>query len=157
MESRRSGLVHTWDAPRRCFQYSFIPRYNETLEITELPFGSINPPTPGNRLKLEDLPPEVAAEINMSMGHAGMQYYTLTWWERRLADVRAWGENANTRRKIWIAQLQILRNSIRIAGIKIKYVVKAVPFRLRLARNWLKLRWLDLKVWFIDALLGEDR
>jgi len=157
MEPRRSGLVHTWDAPRRCFQYSFIPRYNETLEITELPFSSINPPTPGNRLAIDELPPEVAAEINMSMGHAGMQYYTLTWWERCLVNVRSWGPRLNLHRRIWIAKLEIKRNQVRIAGIGIKYFFLKLPLKLKLARNWLRLRWQDFKIAILDALIGDRK
>ncbi len=157
MEPRRSGLVHTWDLPKRCFQYSYIPRYNETLEIIELPFGSLNPPdSPGRKLTLEDVPPEVAAEINISLGSSGMYYYTRTWWERRVHDFGYWRERAGKRIQIWGLKLQILRNRIRMGAKTAVFLWKLAGLRIALAGNWVKQRWQSIRIWFIDALLGKD-
>ena len=157
MEPRRSGLVHTWDQPRRCFQYSYIPRYNETLEIVELPFGSLNPPENGGRKKLtlQDLPPEVAAEINISLGSSGMYYYTRTWWERRVVDFYAWRDRAGKRLKIWGLKLRILGNKVWLVGRRIRYYRLKGILKLAMARNWCKLRYIDAKVWVLTALIGD--
>lgn len=159
MQSRRSGLVHTWDPPRRHFHYTFVPRHNETLEIHEMlpdPTGILDG-ADNKAVPLDQCPEEIRAEINMSMGHAGMQYYTLTWWERCLVNVRSWGPRLNLHRRIWIAKLDIKRNQIRIAGIGIKYFFLKLPLKLKLARNWLRLRWSDVKIAVIDALLGDRK
>ena len=156
MEPRRSGLVHTWDSPRRCFQYSYIPRYNETLEIVELPFGSINPPDNGGRkLSLQDLPPEVAAEINISLGSSGMYYYTLTWWERRMRDLGYWQDRAGKRLKIWGLKLRILGNQVKMVLRTVNYWKLKAVLKLAMARNWCKLRYIDAKVWVLTLLIGD--
>jgi hypothetical protein len=158
MEPRRSGLVHTWDVPKRCFQYSYIPRYNETLEIVELPFGSLSPPENGGRkLSIKDVPPEVAAEINISLGSSGMYYYTRTWWERRQYDFAAWQKRVRIRFEIWGLKLQILRNHFRMAGKTIVFLWKMAGMRLALAGQWCKQRWQDFKIAVIDALLGDRK
>ncbi len=162
MQSRRIGLAHTWDAPKRCFQYSYVPRYNDTLEIVEL-YNGTRHDLNGDRLdfgtpvQLQTLPPEIQAEINISLGSSGMYYYTRTWWERKVVDLRAWQHRAGIRLKIWGLKLQIGRNKIRIAGIAIKYTILKVPLKARMAGNWCKLRYLDAKVWVLDLLIGDDQ
>ena len=161
MQPRRSGLVHTWDHPRRYFQYSYIPRYNETLEIVEI-HNDATEDLSGKRLefgtpiKLQTLPPEVQAEINISLGSSGMYYYTRTWWERKVVDFHARLHRAGTRLKIWRLKLRIGSNHVRLGFRWIKYQLQRTGLRIRLAGNWCKQRWQSLKVRVIDWLLGED-
>ena len=147
---------------RRYFQYSYIPRYNETLEIVEI-HNDATEDLSGKRLEfgtpvqLKALPPEVQAEINISLGSSGMHYYTRTWWERKVVDFHAWKDRAGKRLQIWGLKLRVAYNNIRMAGIAIKYFFLKLPLRLKLARNWCTQRWQSFKIAVIDALLGDDK
>jgi hypothetical protein len=160
MQSRRSGLVHTWDHPRRYFEYSYIPRYNETLEIVEV--WNATEDLSGNRLdagtpvQLQALPPEVQAEINISLGSSGMYYYTRTWWERKVVDFHARLHRAGIRLQIWRLKLRIGSNHVRLGFRWIRLQVMQTWMRIRLAGNWCIQRWQSSKIAVIDWLLGED-
>lgn len=161
MEPRRSGLVHTWDAPKRCFQYSYVPRHNDTLEIIEL-YNHTSHDLNGDKLdfrtplKLHQLPPECQAEINIMLGSSGMYYYTRTWWERKVVDFHARLHRAGTRLKIWRLKLRIGSNHVRLGFRWIRLQVMQTWMRIRLAGNWCIQRWQSGKIAVIDWLLGED-
>ncbi len=77
------GLVKNWDGPRRRFVYLFEAGDNDTLEIVELQSQiEFVADLPCNR-ELNELPGEVAAEINISMGHAGRLALRPTWWGKQ--------------------------------------------------------------------------
>lgn len=161
MQSRRIGLAHTWDAPKRCFQYSYVPRHNDTLEIVEL-YNGVSQDLSGDRLdfgtqlKLHQLPLEIQSEINISLGSSGMYYYTRTWWERKVVDVRALQHRAGIRLKIWRLKLRIGSNHVRLGLRWIRLQVMQSWLRIRLAGNWCVQRWQSSKIAVIDWLLGED-
>lgn len=76
------GLVKNWDGPRRRFVYLFTPGDNDSLEIVELEHErDFNEDLPRS-LELHELPAECTAEINISMGHAGM--LVTAGWRTRL-------------------------------------------------------------------------
>lgn len=87
------SLVTNWDSPRRRFIYLFTPGDNDTLEIIELEHErDFTEGLPCNR-ELHELPAEVSAEINISMGAAGMAVSAGRWgrlqarfwhWRQRL-------------------------------------------------------------------------
>lgn len=88
------GLVKNWDGPRRRFVYLFTPGDNDSLEIVELEHErDFNEDLP-RTLELQDCPAEVVAEINISMGHAGMMALKPNWWGRRKAHWQRW-------RRLW--------------------------------------------------------
>lgn len=77
------GFVTNWDGPRRRFVYLFDAGVNDTLEIIELEDTHyFSADLPCNR-ELHELPGEVAAEINISLGHAGRLALRPTWWGRQ--------------------------------------------------------------------------
>lgn len=79
------GLVTNWDGPERRFIYLFEPGDNSTLEIVELEDRNyFSSDLPCNR-SLEECPGEVSAEINISMGQAGIMALKPNWWGRRKA------------------------------------------------------------------------
>ncbi len=79
------GLVKNWDGPRRRFVYLFTPGDNDSLEIIELEHErDFNEDLP-RTLDLHELPGECVAEINISMGAAGMMALKPNWWGRRQA------------------------------------------------------------------------
>ena len=79
------GLVQNWGVRRRRFVYLFTPGDNDTLEIVELEHErDFNEDLP-RTLDLHELPAECVAEINISMGHAGMMALKPNWWSRRKA------------------------------------------------------------------------
>ena len=72
MQKKRIGLAENWDGPKRRFAYLFTPCDNDSLEIIELEHErEFNEDLPRS-LDLHECPPEVAAEINISMGAIGM-------------------------------------------------------------------------------------
>ena len=162
MQSRRIGLAHTWDAPKRCFQYSYVPRYNDTLEIVEL-YNGTSYDLNGERLdfgtpvQLKTLPHEIQAEINISLGSSGMYYYTRTWWERKVVDLRAWQHRAGIRLQIWRLKLRIGSNHVRLGLRWVRLQLLMTPLRIRLAGNWCVQRWQSFKIRVIDALLGDNK
>ncbi len=96
MQPRRVGLVGAWDSKRR-FVYLFVPRDNDSLEIVELedPYF-FEEHLPCNR-ELHECPPEVVAEINMSLGHAGWrrtrwEKFQDRLWQIRTAPRRLWSK-----------------------------------------------------------------
>ncbi len=91
------GLVKNWDGPRRRFVYLFTPGDNDTLEIIELEEHTFQEGLPCNR-ELDELPSEVAAEINISMGAAGMAV-SAGPWGRRQARFWHWRQRLHLR---WI-------------------------------------------------------
>ncbi len=79
------GFATNWDGQRRRFIYMFNAGDNDTLEIVELEDTQyFSADLPINR-ELDEVPGEVAAEINISMGHAGMLALKPTWWGRQRA------------------------------------------------------------------------
>lgn len=85
MQKTKLGLVKNWDGPRRRFVYLFTPGDNATLEIIELEDPTyFQADLPRNR-ELDELPGECTAEINISMGAAGMLALKPNWWGRRKA------------------------------------------------------------------------
>lgn len=80
------GLVKNWDGPRRRFVYLFTPGDNDTLEIIELEHERDFTEGLPRSLELHELPGECVAEINISMGHAGVMALKPNWWGRRKAD-----------------------------------------------------------------------
>lgn len=79
------GLVKNWDGPRRRFVYLFEVGDNDTLEIVELEDTLyFSADLPCSR-ELNEVPGEVAAEINISMGHAGRLALKPNWWGRQRA------------------------------------------------------------------------
>lgn len=76
------GLVKNWDGPRRRFVYLFTPGDNDTLEIIELEHERDFTEGLPRSLELHELPGECAAEINISMSHAGM--LVTAGWRTRL-------------------------------------------------------------------------
>ena len=85
------GLVTNWDGPERRFIYLFEPGDNSTLEIIELEDRNyFSSDLPCNR-SLEECPGEVSAEINISMGHAGIMSLKPNWWGRQKARWQRWG------------------------------------------------------------------
>jgi hypothetical protein len=80
------GLVKNWDGPRRRFVYLFTPGDNDTLEIIELEHERDFTEGLPRSLDLHELPSECVAEINISMGHAGVMALKPNWWGRRKAD-----------------------------------------------------------------------
>jgi hypothetical protein len=98
MQKTKLGLVKNWDGPWRRFVYLFTPGDNDTLEIIELEEHTFQEDLPCNR-ELHELPAEVAAEINISMGAAGMLALKPNWWGRRKAQ---WWLFKNRWRMRWI-------------------------------------------------------
>jgi hypothetical protein len=93
------GLVKNWDGPRRRFVYLFTPGDNDTLEIIELEHERDFTEGLPRSLDLHELPSECVAEINISMGAAGMQALKPNWWGRRHA---RWWLFKNRLRMRWI-------------------------------------------------------
>lgn len=93
MGSRRVGLAQTWDEPKRYFEYSFISRYNETLEIIEVSPGERELRSGGKKIPFTACPADVQAEISISMSQAGMKYFSLPWRKRWRIDIARglWG------------------------------------------------------------------
>lgn len=81
----RFGIASNWDGQKRRFLYFFEPGDNDTLEIIELEDKDyFSADLPCNR-ELHEMPGEVQAEINISMGHAGMMLERPTWWGNKKA------------------------------------------------------------------------
>lgn len=85
------GLVKNWDGSRRRFVYLFTPGDNDTLEIIELEHERDFTEGLPRSLELHELPGECVAEINISMGHAGMMALKPNWWGRQKARWQRWG------------------------------------------------------------------
>lgn len=74
------ALVENWDGPKRRFMYMFVPGDNNTLEIVELEHPRDFYEGLPRNLELHECPGEVAAEINISMGYAGLMAMRPSRW-----------------------------------------------------------------------------